>query len=49
MDMDEDDDEISSLDLLRHAAGIKRKATSKAIPIPPAGKKAKIIEIVEVW
>lgn len=48
MDTDGDnDDEISEIDLLRYAAGVKRKANGKSNSIPPAGKKAKIVEIVD--
>jgi FK506-binding nuclear protein len=47
MDMDDNEEELSEIDLMRHAAGIKRKANGKPLPIPPAGKKAKIVELVD--
>ncbi|TPX36199.1 hypothetical protein SmJEL517_g01490 [Synchytrium microbalum] len=50
-DDDEDDDEeteeIDDMDIFRLAAGVKRKAESKPIPIPPAGKKAKLVELTD--
>ncbi|TPX45330.1 hypothetical protein SeMB42_g04056 [Synchytrium endobioticum] len=46
-DDEDDDEEVNDLDLFRLAAGIKRKANGKVAAIPPAGKKAKIVEIIE--